>query len=257
MQANHLVSVLRTIIAWGIQRGYSERNPAVEVVAIDILDEQTLGPGPRKRFGSCCMRRPSICAGPLTWAASRVNGAPIWSAWEDEIDGTTGSTFGLKSSAVYVTSCDSIRRNSRCWIRGNARKPALGLRRRGAALSGDHLAASLRRFIASHPDLKDVSHLTPHGWRAMAVCDRRLAGLEHQEISAQLCMSLQMVMRYSKHIDGEARASSQREAGTKYGRVCKTWPLAIVKPKGYVYGMTAEILGNSSTVEHRTLTPRI
>jgi hypothetical protein len=80
---------------------------------------------------------------------------------------------------------------------------------------------------------------------------------EHQEISAQLCMSLQMVMRYSKHIDGEARASSQREAGTKYGRVCKTWPLAIVKPKGYVYGMTAEILGNSSTVEHRTLTPRI
>jgi hypothetical protein len=111
----------------------------------------------------------------------------------------------------------------------------------GQALSGDHLAASLRRFIA----------------RAMAVCDRRLAGLEHQEISAQLCMSLQMVMRYSKHIDGEARASSQREAGTKYGRVCKTWPLAIVKPKGYVYGMTAEILGNSSTVEHRTLTPRI
>jgi hypothetical protein len=127
----------------------------------------------------------------------------------------------------------------------------------GQALSGDHLAASLRRFIASHPDLKDVSHLTPHGWRAMAVCDRRLAGLEHQEISAQLCMSLQMVMRYSKHIDGEARASSKREAGTKYGRVCKTWPLAIVKPKGYVYGMTAEILGNSSTVEHRTLTPRI
>ena len=37
----------------------------------------------------------------------------------------------------------------------------------GRALSGDHLAASLRRFIASHPDLKDVSHLTPHGWRAM------------------------------------------------------------------------------------------
>jgi hypothetical protein len=48
----------------------------------------------------------------------------------------------------------------------------------------------------------------------MAVCDRRLAGLEHQVISAQLCMSLQMVMRYSKHIDGEQlarRGNAKRE----------------------------------------------
>jgi hypothetical protein len=203
------------------------------------------------------MRRPSICAGPLTWAASRVNGAPIWSAWEDEIDGTTGSTFGLKSSAVYITSCHSIRRNSRCWIRGNARKPALGLRRRGASPERRPFGGLAQALYREPPGPQRRLAFNAHGWRAMAVCDRRLAGLEHQEISAQLCMSLQMVMRYSKHIDGEARASSQREAGTKYGRVCKTWPLAIVKPKGYVYGMTAEILGNSSTVEHRTLTPRI
>ena len=81
-------------------------------------------------------------------------------------------------------------------------------------MSGDHLAASLGRFIANRPDIKDIPQLTPHGWRAMAVCDRRLAGLEHQEISAQLCMSLQMVMHYSKHIDGEQlarRGNAKRE----------------------------------------------
>ena len=50
MQTNHLVSVLRTIIAWGIQRGYSERNPALEVVAIDILDEQNARPWPEEAF---------------------------------------------------------------------------------------------------------------------------------------------------------------------------------------------------------------
>ena len=50
VQANHLVSVLRTIIAWGIQRGYSERNPALEVVAIDILDEQNARPWPEEAF---------------------------------------------------------------------------------------------------------------------------------------------------------------------------------------------------------------
>jgi integrase len=50
VQANHLVSVLRTIIAWGIQRGYSERNPALEVVAIDILEEQNARPWPEEAF---------------------------------------------------------------------------------------------------------------------------------------------------------------------------------------------------------------
>jgi hypothetical protein len=47
---------------------------------------------------------------------------------------------------------------------------------------------------------------------AMAVCDRRFDGLSHQEISAQLCMSMNMVMRYSKHIDQERLA---REANKK------------------------------------------
>jgi hypothetical protein len=47
---------------------------------------------------------------------------------------------------------------------------------------------------------------------AMAVCDRRLDGFSHQEISAQLCMSMNMVMRYSKHIDQErlAREANKR-----------------------------------------------
>ena len=50
VQANHLVSVLRTLLAWGIPRGYGERNPALEVVAIDILDEQNARPWPEDAF---------------------------------------------------------------------------------------------------------------------------------------------------------------------------------------------------------------
>jgi hypothetical protein len=71
---------------------------------------------------------------------------------------------------------------------------------------GDHLAASLRRFLGRVPELAKIEGLSAHGWRAMAVCDRRLDGLDHQEIAAQLCMSLQMVMRYSRHIDQEELA---------------------------------------------------
>jgi integrase len=84
----------------------------------------------------------------------------------------------------------------------------------GKPMSGDHLAASLGRFIATQPALGQIEGLTPHGWRAMAVCDRRIGGLEHQEIAAQLGMSLQMVMRYSTHIDQELlarRGNKKRE----------------------------------------------
>jgi hypothetical protein len=48
----------------------------------------------------------------------------------------------------------------------------------------------------------------------MAVCDRRIDGLSHQEFSEQLCMSTDMVMRYSKHIDQErfAREANKRRS---------------------------------------------
>jgi hypothetical protein len=35
----------------------------------------------------------------------------------------------------------------------------------------------------------------------MAVCERRLTGVPHQQSADQLCMSLGMGIRYSKHID--------------------------------------------------------
>jgi len=83
----------------------------------------------------------------------------------------------------------------------------------GKPMTGHALGKALDRFLAKVPELVGLT-LNPHGWRAMAVCDRRLDGLSHQEISAQLCMSLPMVMRYSKHIDQErlAREANKRRS---------------------------------------------
>jgi hypothetical protein len=53
--------------------------------------------------------------------------------------------------------------------------------------------------------------MTIHGLRATAVCDRRLAGSTHQEISAELCMSMGMVMRYSRWMDQEMSARASRD----------------------------------------------
>jgi hypothetical protein len=92
-------------------------------------------------------------------------------------------------------------------------------------MSGRALGELLDQFVARMPELAAYSVIKLHGLRAMAVCDRRLDGLEHQEIAAQLCISLPMVMRYSRQIDQEAlarRGNAKREHDAN----------KIVKPKG-------------------------
>ena len=73
-------------------------------------------------------------------------------------------------------------------------------------MSGAFLRALLDDFVDQAPELAEAGPIKLHGLRAMAVCDRRRDGLEHQEISAQLCILLRMVMHYSKQIDQEALA---------------------------------------------------
>jgi hypothetical protein len=80
-------------------------------------------------------------------------------------------------------------------------------------MSGDAIGNSLDRFLADEPDLA-APNLNPHGLRTAALRDRRLDGFSHQEISAQLCMSMNMVMRSAKHIDQErlAREANKRRS---------------------------------------------
>jgi len=44
----------------------------------------------------------------------------------------------------------------------------------------------------------------------MAAFDRRLEGVSHQEIAAQLCMSMGMGMRYAKPSERRAREANKR-----------------------------------------------
>jgi len=70
---------------------------------------------------------------------------------------------------------------------------------------------ALDRFLRDVPALKGLN-LKPHRLRAMAVCDRRIDGLSHQVILAPLWASMDMVMRYSKHIyqEGLGREANKR-----------------------------------------------
>lgn len=90
----------------------------------------------------------------------------------------------------------------------------------GARISDNEVRKTLRAWIAAHaPELKALD-LSPHGLRALALCDARLAGLEHQQISSLYNLSIGMVVRYTRHIDAEqagrmARARMERGGNVK------------------------------------------
>ena len=210
--ANQLVRMLRTLFAFGIPRGYIDRNPAIEVKPIPYVDVEHAHPRPEDAFkriietapehirraaflGRACGQRRSdlvrygrkhrradglqIKIGKLR---DKDHFIPLKASELAEID-----SWSCSDTGPWITNAD------------------------GQPMSGDAIGSSLDRFLAEAPELAGLN-LNPHGWRAMAVCDRRLDGLSHQEISAQLCMSMNMVMRYSKHIDQERLA---REANKK------------------------------------------
>lgn len=62
-----------------------------------------------------------------------------------------------------------------------------------------------------------LAGFTPHDLRATKVCDERIRGKSHQQIAAMVGMSLQMVMKYSRHIDQRlaARGTADEHASAK------------------------------------------
>jgi integrase len=77
----------------------------------------------------------------------------------------------------------------------------------GRRLSEEGLRSAWSAFRDRHPG-HVPQDATLHDLRAMAICDRRLKGVPHQQISDQIRMSLQMVVRYSKHIDQAMNAKA-------------------------------------------------
>jgi hypothetical protein len=212
VMANRLVVVLRTLIAFGVPRGYIDRNPATEVVPLPLVDVENARPWPEDAFKRVLETAPEYIrrAAFLGRACGqRRSDLVLFGRKHRRADGLQIKIGKLRDKDHFIPlraselaeidswSCS----DTGPWITSAFGKP----------MSGDALWHALDRFLADVPELAGLK-LNPHGWRAMAVCDRRFDGLSHQEISAQLCMSMNMVMRYSKHIDQErlAREANKR-----------------------------------------------
>lgn len=75
---------------------------------------------------------------------------------------------------------------------------------------------------------KALVGFTPHDLRATKVCDERIAGKTHQQISAMVGMSIPKVMHYSRHIDQRlvARGAGRTEASAPTGPLGLIYDLA-------------------------------
>ena len=210
--ANELVVTLRALIAFGIPRGYIDRNPANDVKPLSRVNIEHARPWPEDAFKRIIEGAPesvqrAACLGRAT--GQRRSDLVVFGRKHRRVDGLQIKIGKLHDRDHFIPLKASELAEIDSWSCSDTGPWITNAD--GKTMSGDALHHALERFVADTPELAGAS-LKPHGLRAMAVCDRRLDGLSHQEISAQLCMSMNMVMRYSKHIDQERLA---REANKK------------------------------------------
>ena len=193
-------------------RGYIDRNPANDVKPLALVDVEHARPWPEEAFKRIVETAPeSIRRFAFLGRATgqRRSDLVLYGRKNRRADGLQVKIGKLRDRDHFIPLKDSELAEIDSWSCSNTGPWIINAA--GQPMSAQAISHALDRFVADTPELAELP-VRPHGLRAMAVCDRRLDGLSHQEISAQLCMSLGMVMRYSKHIDQERLA---REANKK------------------------------------------
>jgi hypothetical protein len=224
--ANHMVTILRSLLAWGVRRGYHDRNPAIDVTPIEISDIKGARPWPEPAYEIVVQRAPEAIrrAAILGRACGQRRSDLVRFGRKNRRDDGLEITIGkLRDRRHFIPLRKSELAEIDSWSCSDTGPWIVSAR--GEPMSGSMLGDLLEQFASRTPELAGYGAILLHGLRAMAVCDRRLDGLEHQEIAAQLGMGLPMVMRYSRQIDQEAlarRGNAKREHATN----------KIVKPRG-------------------------
>ena len=210
--ANHLLSILRTLIEYSVTRGYRDDNPVVGVKRLRI-DSDGARPWPEDVYRFVLdhapedLRRTAILGratgqrcgdlvrmGPrhrlddgITVHIGKLREKEYWIPLlvKDiaEIDG-----WGVRDLDLYIKSptsrpyrADGLNSRWNRWRNSDAARP-----------------------------IRDIK-ITLHGLRATAVCDRRLDGLSEGQVSKELGMSAPMVAHYAKHADQKAHARQSRD----------------------------------------------
>lgn len=202
---NMIVQVLRTALKHGVRAGYTQVNAARE---IESLDEASIGsePWPEGVYAHVLRHAPALImrAAVLGRATGQraVDLVKLRPA-DREANGVNMTVQKIGNVKHWAP----LQAEALAVIDGwGGEKMIPYLASEGRRITAVYLQEAWRKWRTRTPSVPPDATL--HDLRAMAVCDRRLAGVPHQQIADQLCMSLPMVMRYSKHIDKAANAQA-------------------------------------------------
>lgn len=209
--ANHLVSVLRTLLGWGLEHRYGTRNPANDVNAIEITDEQKAIPWPEAAYQLVLTHAPEHIRRAAFLGRSsgqRRSDLVRFGKKHRYLDGLRFNIGKLRDKDHFIPLTRNQLEEIDSWSCSDTGPWIVSPT--GAPMSGDHLQSSLNRYVAKTPALQGFT-LRLHGLRAMATIDRKLTGSENRAIGKNIGMSPGMVDRYTTHIDGEALARELRD----------------------------------------------
>lgn len=214
--ANHMVSIMRTIVEWGIPRGYRDDNPAIGIKALK-KDDSGAEPWPDEGYNFVLKHAPEDLRrmAYLGRACGQRREDLVLMRGVDLVQDGINLLIGkLRDRKHFVPLTREQVRELRSWRVGELDfflKSTTGKR-----FSGDHLNSRWNRWRESDA-ATPIRHLkmTIHGLRATAIADRREAGTEDGAIADELGLSVAMVSRYLRFADKARSARASRDRREK------------------------------------------
>ena len=207
---NLTLSVLKTLLRFGVPRGYINTNPARE---IEELEEEGEGakPWPEDIWQKVVDEAPvEISRLAVLGRATGQRVSDLVTMRPRQRDGA-GINTGIKKLSVErhwcpLTPADIAR------LDGWAVFPSATYLadEKGRSFTTNTIRKRFDRYVDSDAVIK-AAGIRIHGLRSLAVCDRRIAGQPHQTIAAAIGMSLGKIMHYTKGIDQRLAAGEERE----------------------------------------------
>ncbi|MGL4296913.1 MAG: tyrosine-type recombinase/integrase [Aestuariivirga sp.] len=235
--ANFTLSVAREFFRFCAERGLCTSNPAREPRRLAVDEDAGAKPVPEAVYQHIISTAPRAIA--RYFILARATGQRISDVLRMRPTDRDGAGISMtitkrrKDRKHWVPLSQAQIRDIDGW--DGAVMAAYILNERGKPYTPDGFRAIYKVWRA-RPENAVVGDITPHDLRATAVCDDRIAGYSHQEISARRGMSIQMVMRYSRHIDQRLIASASNERETKL----QTAEKRIAKQKSQVVVLAKE-----------------
>ena len=203
--ANHLLSVLKTLINWGIPREFSETNPCIHVPKLEV-NEGGARPWPLWAYNlvtehaSEDMLRAVLLA---QYTGQRQEDV-LMMAPEHVEDGGIRVIQQKTGKELWLP----LHRDLKAALEGWGGSPYV-LTPRGKPYTPDSFRAAWTRFMNKTPAGRIRQEgFTFHGLRAASVENLREAGCGDREIGAITGMSPTMITRYSRFADQKSLARS-------------------------------------------------